>query len=176
MRTLMIALSLTAGVTATMASAQDAPPPPHGAGHRPGAMGMAGLMQADANHDGVVTREEAAAASDATFDRLDVNRDGVLSPDELRAGRPMRSGAATPPPPAATPTPPPAPGAAPQGLTRDQWRMRAQRSFDRIDANHDGRVDQTELATYREMRRERRAEKADGAPPPPPPPATPGGQ
>jgi hypothetical protein len=54
--------------------------------------------------------------------------------------------------------------------------MRAQRSFDRMDANHDGRVDQTELATYREMRRERRAEKADGAPPPPPPPATPGGQ
>jgi hypothetical protein len=51
----------------------------------------------DTNHDGYVSREEAAAASGMDFDKLDKNHDGRLSSSEMRAWHdPMagRSGAA----------------------------------------------------------------------------------
>ncbi|MBI1365795.1 MAG: hypothetical protein GC153_07520 [Alphaproteobacteria bacterium] len=45
----------------------------------------AALMMGDANGDGKVTREEFEAREAARFAKLDTNKDGVLSPDELAA-------------------------------------------------------------------------------------------
>lgn len=44
----------------------------------------------DANGDGMVTREEAAAAPrlEESFDQLDADADGVLSPAEIGVGGP----------------------------------------------------------------------------------------
>ena len=43
----------------------------------------------DTNHDGVITKDEATAASDARtakmFDKLDANHDGMVTQDEVRA-------------------------------------------------------------------------------------------
>jgi Ca2+-binding EF-hand superfamily protein len=49
---------------------------------------MAGRMfaTADANNDGRVSLQEATAAATAHFDKIDANHDGVLTPDEMRAG------------------------------------------------------------------------------------------
>ncbi|MBY9062439.1 hypothetical protein K7957_05775 [Sphingomonas yunnanensis] len=82
-----------------------------------------------------------------------------------------------PPPPRGTdgPPPPPPPSAerdgdrrgwgdrggrqhrrAPREMTREQFRERALRMFDRADTNHDGRVDQQEREAMRLMMRARR--------------------
>src|SRR5512134_3641488 len=48
-----------------------------------------GIGQLDTNGDGVLSREEAAVNSRLaeSFDRLDTNKDALLSVDELHAGR-----------------------------------------------------------------------------------------
>jgi len=90
------------------------------------------LARLDANHDGVITRDEATAAADARFDRLDVNHDGKLDQSELqgRRGGMMRrldtDGDGV--------------------VTKAEVEARAMKQFDRFDTNHDGRIDQTELA------------------------------
>lgn len=167
MRTTALALCLTlaAGGIATAAAAQQGAPPPGPAMPMRGGMGrmgggMGALMRADGNGDGIITREEAVAAADARFDALDTNHDGVVSPDEMRAGMPpmppMPQGAgASPPPPAMPP------------LTRQQFHDRALRPFDRIDANHDGKIDQAEIAAYRAAMQQRRMERQDGGAPAP---------
>lgn len=43
------------------------------------------LRRLDTNRDRVISREEFGGSS-ATFDRLDVNKNGVLEPPELRRG------------------------------------------------------------------------------------------
>lgn len=57
------------------------------------------LMRADANADGVITKQEAIAEATRQFDRYDLNRDGKLDANELaqvgqgrggRGGRGMR--------------------------------------------------------------------------------------
>ena len=62
------------------------------------------MMRADANGDGVVTRAEMLAQAGERFDRMDLNRDGKLTQDELqqgfRAGS-RRSGDMPPAPPPA---------------------------------------------------------------------------
>lgn len=61
-----------------------------------------GMMRADTNGDGVVTREEALAQAAQRFDRMDLNHDGKLTADEMeQAGarmRAMRNGDSAPPP------------------------------------------------------------------------------
>lgn len=163
--------ALAAATVSGIATAQMMPPP--------GGMGMGALIRADANHDGVTTREEAAVSADATFDRLDANHDGTVTPDEMAAARPVRAGGgALPPPPQGeagrqiplTGTAPPPPPHAPRSMTRQQWRDRTFAQFDRIDANRDGRLDQAEMQAWRDAMRARRQERRDGASPPPPPP------
>ena len=43
------------------------------------------LLRYDANHDGVITREEMEAGLKADFDAADSDHDGCLSPPEVRA-------------------------------------------------------------------------------------------
>ncbi|HEU0044592.1 hypothetical protein [Sphingomonas sp.] len=79
MQTIFLAALLS--ITGT-AIAQDAPPPPRGGGM---------LMRADANNDGVLTREEAIAQATERFDRMDLDRDGKLTREELQqVGQRMR--------------------------------------------------------------------------------------
>jgi hypothetical protein len=103
------------------------------------------LQQADANGDGVVTRDEYVAFTDQRFARMDKNGDGVITPDERPqwGGGHGRHGAESAPPSAAAP----ASGAAPSagGETRDQFRAQAMRRFDMLDTNHDGKIDQAEM-------------------------------
>jgi hypothetical protein len=42
------------------------------------------LLQYDSNHDGTVTRAEMEAGLKADFDKIDINRNGCLSEDEVR--------------------------------------------------------------------------------------------
>ena len=89
------AFAVTAG---GMALAQDMRPPPPGGG----------MMRADTNGDGVITRQEAIDQATARFDRMDLNHDGKLDQSELaQVGRRMRDARGEMPPP-------PAPAAAPQ--------------------------------------------------------------
>lgn len=66
-------------------------------------MAMALLGQADANHDGVVTRQEFVAAALKRFDAADTNHDGKVTLAERRAA--FRAMHDMPPPPAPTPKP-----------------------------------------------------------------------
>ncbi|MBO9623027.1 MAG: hypothetical protein J7500_09985 [Sphingomonas sp.] len=50
------------------------------------------MMHADANNDGVITREEVLAGVDARFAKADTNKDGQLSAEERRAAHPGRDG------------------------------------------------------------------------------------
>ncbi|WP_287980612.1 hypothetical protein [Sphingomonas sp.] len=175
MRIPFITLAIAAsGFAATFASAQTAmppaspPPPPGGA-----------MMRADANHDGVVTRDEALAEAGARFDAMDANHDGSLSAAERQAFRAsmrahwrgqMTGNAAPPPAPPAPPAPPqPAAGGNDDGpaVARADYVARAGMRFDRMDANHDGKLDATEMAQARPFGR--RGMRGGDAPPPPPP-------
>jgi hypothetical protein len=57
-----------------------------GKGHGP--MGQGGMMRmADANHDGVITKDEFVSAALKRFDAADTNHDGKLTPQERQAAR-----------------------------------------------------------------------------------------
>ncbi len=98
-----------------------------------------GLFDADANSDGVLTRQEFDAGRDAHFTRLDANSDGQLSRDEMRAMRGHRRGLRR----------------GMHGLrgadanndgaiTRDEFMARPLQHFDRLDANDDGVINADE--------------------------------
>lgn len=109
------------------AYAQEAPPPPG-----PGGM----MMRADANHDGVITREEMLADADQRFNAMDTNHDGKVTPEERAASRAggWRGGR----------------GGGDGDVTLDQQRAQATRRFDMVDANHDGKIDQAEQDAMRQ--------------------------
>jgi hypothetical protein len=93
MRNVILTLALAGAATPLLAQT---PPAPLPGGPMRGGM----LMRADANNDGVVTREEMIAAANAQFDRLDADRDGKVTRDEMRAAREaMRGGGDRPPAP-----------------------------------------------------------------------------
>ena len=165
MRKTLLTLMLAASATASAASAQTAPVP---APRAP--------MRQDANRDGVTTRAEAIAQADARFAQMDTDRDGRVTGGEMRAyraalhDRMVASGRDVP-------VPPPGGGKHdgmgrrmdPNGdgsVTREEFEARALKRFDRIDANHDGMIDETERANAAEMRHVDRRERRQGVTPP----------
>lgn len=129
------------GVSAAVAQATPQP----GQQERRGQMGQ--LMQADANGDGRVTKDEIRARRSQAFDRRDANKDGFVSADEAPQREARRTG-----------------GGDNAGfmradadgdgkVSRAEFVDRDFGGFDRIDANKDGAVDRSEIAAAREQRR-----------------------
>lgn len=144
------------GLLAAGANAQTAAsPPPHGGG----------MMRADTDHDGTITRAEMIAEAEARFAAMDTNKDGKVTADERDAAREAmiaqwRGGA----------NGPRAGGGGMRGDpdrvdTRDDTVRRAGARFDRLDTNHDGKLDATEIAAARPMR----GPRPDGGDMPPAP-------
>jgi Ca2+-binding EF-hand superfamily protein len=106
---------------------------------------IAAFRDADTNGDGVVTRAEFNAARMARFDKLDRNGDGTISRADF--GRLMRL----------------APRLARRidrlladadtnydgRVTRAEYASMPMPLFERLDLNHDGRIDAQELAAAR---------------------------
>lgn len=91
---LLLGLAAFAVTAAGIAVAQDMPPP------------RGAMMRADANGDGVITRQEALDQAGQRFDRLDADRDGKLDQSEVqRIGRAMRRMGGDMPPPPVPPKP-----------------------------------------------------------------------
>ncbi len=80
----------------------------------------------DTNHDGYIDKSEATADMLARFDAMDTDRDGRLSRDEVR------------------------------GAIRARWQDRAdafrQRRMDRLDANKDGKLSWDEMSARAKTR------------------------
>lgn len=147
MRKILTTLSLGATLLAGAASAQTAPRTPFGV--TPAA-------------DGTIARTAVAAEADRRFATLDTNRDGSVTPDEMRAARERMRGA-----PRSDGAPPRANAAARPDrppLTAQAFRDRMLQRFDRADANHDGRLDATELQAMRDHRRDHRRGGPGGGP------------
>jgi len=123
---------------------------------------------ADADRNGVLSRAEVERSLPRLaprFDELDRNRDGNLSPEELRARAGARGGGAG------------EGGFAEHfrradvdgngGLTRAEAEKALPRlgaKFDRIDANHDARLTSDELRRYFDARRAARGKPGEKAP------------
>ncbi len=138
-------------------------------------------LAADNDGERLVSRDEAAAAADRRFAAMDANHDGKLTRDERRAWREQRRAPQRGGPP---------PGEVRDGgaerhqrkpdaeLSQADFRARELHRFDRIDTNHDGRIDQRERDAMMLMMRARRA-GGDARPPRggdmPPPPTDDGG-
>lgn len=107
-----------------------------------GPRGERGVFGADANSDGVLTRQEFDAGQTALFARLDSNNDGQLTREEGRAQREMHRGGRR--------------GGHGRGglehadanndgnITRDEFLARPIAMFDRLDQNNDGVIQASE--------------------------------
>lgn len=147
MRTALISMMAAGGLLATAATAQTAPQAPAPAANA-AARPHGGMMRADANGDGIVTRAEGIAQAQARFDAMDTNHDGTVTPDERAAARAAmwaKRGGGTGDAPAMNR------GGNNGGrtLTRADATARAGARFDRMDTNHDGKLDATEMAAAR---------------------------
>ena len=115
-------------------------------GRRISGAGMTGivrrLLENDADGDGRLVREELPEQMQGRFDRLDANQDGVIDDDELkqlsqrgRGGMMSRLFAAD---------------ADGDGrISREEAPERMERSFDRMDSNGDGFIDEEEIERMR---------------------------
>lgn len=156
----------------------------------PTAAQTAPAARGDANGDGMLSRDEAMAQADARFDRLDANKDGKLTPDEMHPRRPMggtEPAASAPPAVDGSPPPPPPPGPGGRGfggrmfarldtngdgvIDREEYRAQAAQRFDRMDTNKDGKVDAAERQAARDAMEQMRDRRGNGGDTPPPPPA-----
>jgi Ca2+-binding EF-hand superfamily protein len=112
------ALTLSA-MLAGHAMASDSPNP--GA-----AQGPRGIMRADTNGDGKVSKEEAAALEDKMqgdwFDKADANKDGFLTEDEIRQARDSR-----------------------RDHMRGEMKARIDERFKEADINNDGQLSLDEV-------------------------------
>lgn len=144
MRKIILGLALASSVIAGGAAiAQTEQTPPYPATERDGPRPQhrGGLMRADADKDGVVTRDEARTAADRMFARLDRNSDGRLTSDEM----PRRHARAE-----ARPD---------REISQAQFERKALRRFDRIDANRDGRIAKAEIREFRLARKQQRMQR-----------------
>ncbi|MBB3910369.1 EF-hand domain-containing protein [Sphingomonas desiccabilis] len=139
----------------------------------------AGLMtMIDTNKDGVVTRDEAMAAADLQFARMDQNKDGKVDATEMRP--PHRRGGAPAAADGKAPAGKPAPGMHRAGgmgqrmlarvdtnkdgaISREEFRAAAATRFERMDANRDGRIDAAEQNAMRERMKARSGRAAPQA-------------
>jgi len=112
----------------------------YGGGGRHGRMGGFGwLRQADANKDGIVTREEVAAMAEREFSRFDSNKDGAVDQADREALRKQmvdygvkRFGHRF--------------GAGQDGrVTREQFQAKAAERFARMDVDGDGTIARGEM-------------------------------
>jgi Ca2+-binding EF-hand superfamily protein len=110
----------------------------------------------DANGDGKISADELAKAADA-LKTLDRNDDGVLTPEELAPPGPFAGGGRPGAPPGAGNPQNPGAGAFADRLkqadtngdgkiSKEEAPERLKENFDRLDANKDGFIDQTEAA------------------------------
>ena len=142
-----------------------------GAGRRGGGMGERMLGRIDTNGDGLISKAENRAATEARFARMDANGDGTIGADERGKGmgkwkRGGRRGGA------AGGGPAPLDARKGQGMkadangdgviTRAEFDAQSAARFAAMDANKDGKIDQSEMPKPRRMR---------GAMPPPSPQA-----
>ena len=123
MRTALISMMAAGGLLATAATAQTAPQAPAPAANA-AARPHGGMMRADANGDGTVTPDERAAARAAMWAKR-----GGGTGDAPAMNRGGNGGGRT--------------------LTRADATARAGARFDRMDTNHDGKLDATEMAAAR---------------------------
>lgn len=134
MRKTLIGLSLITMIAATAAQAQSGTPAPPPMRH--------GLMGVQADAQGNITRTAVMAAADSRFAAMDANHDGTVTPDEMRAYRDQKRAERGMGQPQGD-----RPGRrAPQPITADAFRARAAAMFDRLDTNHDGKIDAQERA------------------------------
>jgi hypothetical protein len=119
--------------------------------------GRMGMVRADTNGDGMISKTEAAAQASARFDRMDANKDGTLTADELKGpgGRMMARAVG-----------------GDGAMTRAEFLAQADKRFARIDTNKDGQLSPDELKVWADKARafaaERRADPADAIAPPAP--------
>jgi Ca2+-binding EF-hand superfamily protein len=144
--------ALLFGLVGTFAQAQQPSP---GMGNEPaaapaGKAAKPSYDQFDTDHDGRISRQEAAASPtlSASFDQIDTNRDGYLSKQELsawkKAQHAMRKGNM-------------------KALDKDgdgkisreeaAANPKLAKRFDMIDTNHDGFLSAEELAAYKASKR-----------------------
>ncbi|MDR6147115.1 ca2+ sensor protein [Sphingomonas sp. NCPPB 2930] len=167
MRKTLIGLSFAALLGSTAAYAQDDMPPPS-----PG--GMMGVRP-DAN--GNITRAAAIADADRRFADMDADHDGTVTPEEMQAYHARRRAEwqqrrpEGPRPHGERPEGERPGRPAPRPITADAFRARALAMFDRLDTNHDGRIDATERAAAPRFGGRRFGHDRPGDLPPPPQPA-----
>jgi len=146
-----------------------------------------GLMAADTNHDGKISRAEFEAQAAAHFAKLDANGDGQISPDEMKAvmermhegmgGGHGPDGGMMPPPPGG-----PMGGPMSMGghhgrgmlerldtnhdgrISRDEMRADMDKHFDKLDTNHDGFIDKAEMDAAREHMKQHMGKHRHGMP------------
>ncbi|QNQ07605.1 EF-hand domain-containing protein [Sphingomonas alpina] len=130
MKKLLIAAALASTALAGAAIAN----PPGQAGR------SAGMMRADTDGDGSISRSEYMAQAEARFARMDANGDGQIAGDEMR--RPGRQAATG--------------GDAAAPMTKAAYLAKAGERFARMDANGDGKISADEMQAMRDARGARR--------------------
>lgn len=111
----------------------------HGGGRHHGGPGMGGMHGADANNDGNITRDEFLARPIQMFERLDANHDGVISAAEQPQRRERAEGGEGQRRERVRPD-----TDGDHRLSRAEFTAMGTTMFERMDANHDGRVTREE--------------------------------
>ena len=92
--------------------------------------------------DAQLTRDEAVARAEQRFARLDANRDGRLTAEEARQGRPARAERR-------------------QARRGDRQGQRGELAFERLDTNRDGQISREEFNQRRALRGDRGAQRGE---------------